>query len=210
VDCLTSPGFCDDSCVRLQRDLFLAALELSVQQQQLANHPHAIKQSKRMKVRIRSSVQQKTQPRLAPSRQRLIAARKAWQEHVQPQRGGYNVCDPGSIKTCIVEPGSVACAAGGKCQQLRAALKWPDNLPLVDPNRASVNGTWVSGFSAWLEDSGLGSIPKAATANAPSPPRYGDRWSAGMCAVHVLSHDCCWAMGSFLSLAVLAAPARLL
>lgn len=171
VDYAQSKGIKEDALCRHQRDLFVAALQLKVKQEQIRqqNHPGNAGSTKINGRSIRAEQGSKPAPR---SKQLRTAARAAFREYVGPvrDRAQASACGAETWRACVVKEGHVSCGAGGGCRKLRAELKWPDDLACVDPNRAHTDTQWCIDFLEWLKGLGfLVQIPPSAAEARCSP-----------------------------------------
>ena len=168
----TSEGIEQDAFACRSRDVFLSSLQQLVRNQRLEaqHHPMAKRVAGRRLPTGSIAVPAKGK-KLPLSKQMRQAARAAFQEHVQPllNQDGLQLCKATTWLSCKVDPGEESCSAGGGCRQARAALDWwPDNLPLVDPHRASLNMGIHKAMLLLLEERGCSVHIPAQTAAARS------------------------------------------
>lgn len=107
----------------------------------------------------------KSSASLPPSKALRAAAKTAFCKHVQPIKGELKFCSlDADWRSCILRQGNserATAAKGCECSDARAALKWPNDLACIDPNRISPDVAWSKKFLEYQQS--LGHAVGAAT-----------------------------------------------
>lgn len=138
------------SVLTRQRDLLIAAMQLKAREKQILASNDRRAELKASQKSAASAHALKSSAKLPPSKALRAAARTAFVEHVQPVKGDLKFCSlDAHWRSCIIADGRPRCAAAAKgceCQDARASLQWPGDLPCIDPNRISPDVAWCRSF----------------------------------------------------------------